>query len=203
MRNLGFPKVSAALPGRAGLVVVLTLLTGCGSGGRPVVYEDDQGFHFLPPPGWSERVRATDSAAGAQPPPGRQPSPPLPPLGVPALLSQERLLARYDRPSAGRLAWLRVTTADVAPSIALEECLAARPPGPGWRCGEKVQSLVVAGQPAARIVFAGRWSEHQYSNETVAVRKGEKAYFLTASFPASDDTAREQVREAIAGATWP
>jgi hypothetical protein len=28
-------------------------------------------------------------------------------------------------------------------------------------------------------------------------------YFITASFPASDDTAREQVRQSVADARWP
>jgi hypothetical protein len=60
----------------------------------------------------------------------------------------------------------------------------------------------VGGRPAARLAFAGRWGGQDYLCETVAVRKGDQVYLITASFPASDATAREQVRQAVAGATW-
>jgi hypothetical protein len=39
-------------------------------------------------------------------------------------------------------------------------------------------------------------------NESTAVRKGEQVYLFTASFPAADAAAREQVRKAVAGAAW-
>jgi hypothetical protein len=56
--------------------------------------------------------------------------------------------------------------------------------------------------PAARIAFVGRWDQQDYLCETTAVRKGEKVYFITASLPASDSKGLEQVRQAVAGATW-
>jgi hypothetical protein len=62
--------------------------------------------------------------------------------------------------------------------------------------------LEVSGRPAARIVFAGRWDNQPYVNETVAVRQAERVYLISASFPASDDEARQQVRQAVAGALW-
>jgi hypothetical protein len=34
------------------------------------------------------------------------------------------------------------------------------------------------------------------------VRKEENVYLITGSFPASDRTAREQVRQAVADAAW-
>jgi hypothetical protein len=65
-----------------------------------------------------------------------------------------------------------------------------------------VEALEVSGLPAARVALVGRWNGQEYINETVAVRRGEEIYLITASFPASDQTAREQVRQAVAGATW-
>jgi hypothetical protein len=65
-----------------------------------------------------------------------------------------------------------------------------------------MEDLEVSGLPAARIVFMGQWEGQQYFSETVAVRKDESVYLFTASFPASDSKAREQVRQAVANATW-
>jgi hypothetical protein len=100
------------------------------------------------------------------------------------------------------MAWLRVTIADLPSSMLLTECLATRAPGPDWKQESEEGSLEVSGLPAVRSVFAGRWDQQDYLCETVAARKGENVYFITASFPASDSTAREQVRQAVAGATW-
>src|SRR5438094_776934 len=50
----------AALPFRVAwstLAVVLALLAGCGPGRQTPVYQDEEGFHLTPPPGWSERAR--------------------------------------------------------------------------------------------------------------------------------------------------
>jgi hypothetical protein len=100
------------------------------------------------------------------------------------------------------MAWLRVTVADSPSSMPLKGCLSSRTPGPDWKRESEEGSLEVSGLPAARIVFAGRWDQQDYLYETVAVRKGENVYFITASLPASDSAAREEVRQAVAGATW-
>jgi hypothetical protein len=185
------------------LAVTLLVLAGCGSSRKLPVYDDEQGFHFTPPPGWSERARPGVGTAPAKPPGRRRPTdPPLPPLGVPGATAPERLLVRYDRLAAGRLGWLRVTTAAVPEALSLDACLSRRAPEPDWRREGNVEHLEVAGQPAARVAFAGRWSDQDYLSETVAVRKGVQVYFLSASFPASDRAARDEVRQAIAGATW-
>jgi hypothetical protein len=122
---------------------------------------------------------------------------PLPPLGKP-----ERLLVRYDRLTAGRLAWLRVTMTDLPASATLAAHLSGLAPKPTWRHEAEVGKLEVSGWPALRIAFVGRWDNQDYVSETVAVRKGDRVYLLTASFPAEDAEAREQVRVAVAGAVW-
>jgi hypothetical protein len=181
---------------RAGLALVLVGLVGCGPRGKPLVYQDDRGFRLTAPPGWVERARADAVPAGAQAGSRvrREQVLPLPPLG------EERLLVRYDRLTAGHLAWLRVGVADVPSSVPLAACLSA--PAEGWRADADVEDLEMGGLPAARAAFLGRWEGQEYRNESVAVRKGEQVYRITASFPAADDTAREQVRQAAAGAEW-
>jgi hypothetical protein len=177
--------------------VLVLLWSGCNS--RKPVYLDQQGFHFTPPPGWVERARddALPAKSGH-----RQPDLPLPKLSGPGSAAPERFLVRYDRLTAGHLAWLRVTVADVAASTPLPVCLSARSPGSNWKREADVEGLEVSGLPAARIAFVGRWNNQDYLNETVAVRHGEQVYLITASFPAPDSTAHEQVRQAIAEATW-
>jgi hypothetical protein len=125
----------------------------------------------------------------------------LPSLGVPGN-RPERLLVRYDRVLAGHHAWLRVTIADVPSSTPLKACLSTRLPGRAWKRESEEESLEVSGLPASRIAFAGRWHDQDYLCETVAVRKEENVYLISASFPAADATAREQVRQAVAGAVW-
>jgi hypothetical protein len=176
--------------------MALVLTAGC-SRPRQSAYQDRRGFRFPPPPGWSERAREDALPARAS---HRRQEVPLPPLGEPGQ-AQEQLLVRYDR-LAGVHAWLRVSLADVPSSTPLTAYLATRSPGRDWKREADVESLEVSGRPAARIAFVGRWIGHEYVNETVAVRQGEQVYVISASFPASDETAREQVRQAIAAATW-
>jgi hypothetical protein len=182
-----------------GLIAVLPQLTGCHAQ-QPPAYQNAQGFRFTPPPGWVERAR-DDALSGKTA--HRPPDLPLPRLGLPGSAAPERLLVRYDRLTAGHLAWLRITVTDLPSATPLPVCVAARAPGPTWKRESDVESLEVSGWAAARIAFTGRWSDQEYVSETVAVRQGEQVYFITASFPVADSTAREQVRQAVAGATWP
>jgi len=179
-------------------VALTLLLAGCDVRKQPV-YQDGRGFRFVPPPGWVERVRGDAAPAQSG---HKQQNVPLPPLDGPGR-QRERLLVRYDRTSTGYHSWLRVTVADSPTSTPLKTCLPTRLPGQGWKRESLEESLEVSGLPAARIAFVGRWLDQDYLCETVAVRKGEEVYLFSASFPASDRTAREQVRQAVAGATWP
>jgi hypothetical protein len=178
------------------LALLLAALLGCGPRPRPPVYEDEQGFHFTPPPGWSERARpAASSAATATRRGGAEL--PAPPLGP-----GERLLVRYDLPRAGRSAWIWVTTAQRPATTSLEALVAERAPRSDWRREGGVENLTVGGRPAARLAFAGRWGGQDYLCETVAVRREGQVYFITASFPAGEAAAREQVRRAVGEASW-
>jgi hypothetical protein len=175
------------------------LLAGCGRGQEPEVYKNAQGFRFTPPPGWVERARDDASAARTARP---QRHLPLPPLPVAGSRLPERLLVRYDRLTAGYLAWLRITVADEVRGTSLALCVSAHSPGRSWRQEGEPESLEVAGLPAARIAFTGRWDNQDYLCETVAVDQGQHVYFISASFPASDTAAREEIRQAVANAVY-
>ncbi len=171
-------------------IASLLLLFGCNSH-RPPVYEGKSGFRITPPPGWAQRVKDDLLPAKA----GKaQPDLPLPPLELSAGAEPERLLVRYDRVSAGHLAWLRVSAVDLPATTPLKEQVSLRAPGPNWQREAEPETLEVKGLPAARVAFTGRWGDQDYLNETVAVRQDEKVYFITASFPASDSAARELVQ---------
>ena len=177
-------------------LAVLVMLDGCGPSRKPPRYDDEQGFHFTPPPGWSERARPAASGPATAARRGGADLP-VPPPGP-----GERLLVRYDRPTAGRSAWTWITTAQRPASVSLETLLASRAPRADWRREGNPESLEVDGRPAARVAFAGRWSNQDYRCESVALCRGDQVYFITASFPAADATAREQVRQAVARITW-
>ncbi len=177
--------------------LLMLLIAGCKAPKQPV-YEDSEGFHFVPPPGWVERARGDAMPPGSS---SRQQNIPLPPLGLPGQ-SQERFLVRYDRISTSQHAWLRVSDADLPTSTHLKALLSTRLPGRGWKRESEEESLEVSGLPAARIAFAGRWYDQEYLCETFAVRRGEKVYLFSAAFPTADDTARQQVRQAVLQVSW-
>jgi hypothetical protein len=184
---------------RSAPVLLALLLTGCNSQKQPV-YQGTQGFRFTPPPGWVQRARE-----GVLPPAkaahGHK-NVPLPPLDLPGRTAHERLLVRYDRLAPGQMAWLRVTVADLLSTTSLPEWLSTETPGPEWKSESEVEQSEVNGLPAARVVFVGRWDNQDYICESVAVRREEQVYVITGSFPASDATAREQVRKAVSSASW-
>jgi hypothetical protein len=164
------------------MVLLAVAAGGCGPQQRERVYLAEAcGLRFVPPEGWSERARGDDAPGGA---------------------ARERLLVQYKRLQAGRPAWLRVSVADSLPGASPAACLAGRAPGRDWRKGSAVQPLEISGHPAARVAYAGHWNKQSLVSETVAVRQGDRVYYFTGTFPDGDDAAREQVRQAVAGATW-
>jgi hypothetical protein len=178
------------------LILPALLFAGCNSQTQPA-YQNKQGFRFTPPPGWVERARDDAMPAKSS---HRVQNVPLPPLAVPGQM-QERVLVRYDY-LAGKHAWLRITVANVPAATSLKSCIEKRSPERDWKREVDEENLDMSGLPAARIAFLGRWDQQDYLCETVAVRRGETVYFITASLPASDNTLREQVRQAVTSASW-
>jgi hypothetical protein len=175
------------------------LLLGSCTSQKPPAFQDKQGFRFTPPTGWVERARedALPSRSGHRPQ-----DLPLPKVSSPGNSDPERLVVRYDRLKAGDLAWIWVTVADLPHTKPLSAYLSSRSPGQSWKREMEPQHLEVSGLSATRIAFAGRWHNQDYLSEAVAIRRENQVYFITASFPATDSAARDQVRQAVAGATW-
>lgn len=181
---------------RAGLLsLALALVLGC-QPAKPPDYEDPSGLRYAPPPGWVERARPSISAGPAH----REANLPLPHLDA---RQNERLLVRYDRLTAGQLAWMRLSLADMPATKSLTACLTARAPDKSWRPEGDVESLELHGKPAARRAWRGTWMKQDYLCETTAMQRGEEVYLFTASWPADDPTAREQVRRSVADARLP
>src|SRR5262249_5811173 len=116
--------------------------------------------------------------------------------------SQDHLAVQYTRLTAGHPAWLRVSIADIATSVDLVKCLGSCSPAKGWRVSGQVESYELNGLPAARLALTGTWQKKDYQTEIVAVQQTGRVYFFSATFPASDEEGREQVRQAIAAASW-
>lgn len=180
------------------LVPVVLGVLGCGKEAPSPSYDDGRGFSFTPPPGWVERARDTAASATRRKHQGQ--GLPLPSLEAPGRSARIHMLARYDRVTAGRLAWVRLAATEAPASTPLSAFL--RAPTGDWRRDGKEESLEVSRQPAARASFLGRWEGQEYRCETTAVRHAGHVYLITASFPATDSAAREQVRTAVAGVTW-
>jgi hypothetical protein len=176
------------------LFAALLLLPSCRAA-KPPDYQDDTGVQFAPPPGWVERDRPAVLSQTH-----RKANVPLPPLDT---AHHERVLVRYDRLTKAEHAWLRLSVATVPATLTLERYLATRAPRPDWKREGDVETLEVNGKPATRAAWMGSWLKQEYLCETVAVRRGEEVYLFTASVPAGDTTAREQVRQAVAAAIVP
>lgn len=176
-------------------LLVSIVFMGCNSS-EPPTYQDRHGLRFTPPAGWVLRARedATPNLSSQ-----KQQGVPMPPMDSSGK-TKERLVARYDHLSSGHHAWFRVTLAEVPSSTPVQSCIAS--PGRGWKREGETENVEVGGLPAARLGFVGRWSNQDYRCETVAVRQDDKVYFFTASFPAADASAGQQVRQSLATATW-
>jgi hypothetical protein len=160
---------------------LLLVLVGCSAPRpQPSYRNEEYGFRFTPPAGWSERLpKERDEAARA-----------------------EHIVVQYKRLLAGRPAWLRVTVTGWPASAALEDCLRDRAAGTAWQREGSLEALVVSGEPAVRAAYSGRWNRLDLTCETVAVRRGERVFLFTSCFPAGEADARDQVRRSIASAAW-
>lgn len=162
--------------------ILVLAAAGCTCKHGQVEYQNEQaGFRFLPPAGWSERARAEDG---------------------PALAAKEQVLVQYKRLTAGRPAWLRVSSMAVDASVSPTTCLSHRNLGREWCVDSQPEGFEVNSRPASRVAYSGEWHKMSYLCEIVAIRCGERVYFFTASIPADDSAARDEVRQAIATATW-
>jgi hypothetical protein len=181
---------------RVSVPLLLTLLSAGCNGGPTFETAPELNLDFVPPPGW------TLVAGGNLPLSRGTYEPPLPRLDKTGK-TQERLIARYDHSISGGQAWIRVSQAISDPTRSFRKYVSAKSPGSGWRLKSEARELDCESVQAYRVVFAGRWQDQEYLNETVAIRRGRQVYIITASFPAADEHLRAQVRESIVNAIEP
>jgi hypothetical protein len=161
------------------LAAVLVLAAaGCGGAAPEESFRSEEhGLRFRPPTGWSERT-----PAGTRP-------------------ARDVVLVSYRRLTAGRPAWLEVSVVEGMTPASLASWLAGRQPA-GWRRQGPAEEYSWEGRPAARAAFAGRRGRHDVVSEVAAVRRGGRVYLFTGTFPAGDEDAREEVRQAVGGVSW-
>lgn len=174
------------------------VLVGCGSKNQ-LSFQSAEGLRFTPPAGWVERMRGDvlPPRVGSQ-----KLDVPLPAIETHGKSVRERLLVRYDRLTSSQHAWLRVSVAEAPVSVSPQSFASSKSPGPTWKRELEVESVEVAGMPAARTAFRGKWNGDAFISESVAIRKDAHIYLITATFPAPDTEARDQVRQAVARTSW-
>jgi hypothetical protein len=172
--------------------------TGCGAKNQ-LSFQGPAGIRFTPPAGWVERMRGDVTSPKIV---NQRLEVPLPAIDPSSKLAPERLLVRYDRLTSAEHAWLRLSVAEAPASLASQTFVSSRAPAPSWKRDSEIEQLEMAGQPAARTSFRGKWNGSEFISESVAVRRGAQIFLITATFPAHDSEAREQVRQAVARTAW-
>lgn len=180
----------AGIPDRARawlrLAAVCLLATGCEPGPRAPVLRDEMVFHdprlglrFLVPEGWHTRSRA-ELPAGA--------------------LDIERPIVEYARlglPAAG----MRVSAVDLAADRSIVGYLERTDLRKReFRAAQSLPSVDVGGVTAEAYVYAPVTTGP--TREVIAVRRGERVYFLRAEYAADDTSARDAFRRAVASVVW-
>jgi hypothetical protein len=180
---------SGPLTRLAGLALGLAFLGGCGETPRapplrddPVYQNDREGFRFLVPEGWQQRISGD----------------------VPGKADRERPLVEYRPIKAGEgPGSLRVSRIDLPPSADLGGQVAAPSHSvEKWVPVTAAEETAVGGQKGVRYSLTGRLGKGKLAKEVVAVRRGERVYLFTVIFEPKDNDAREALRRIIGSVTW-
>ncbi|MGL4552045.1 MAG: hypothetical protein ACRC33_12770 [Gemmataceae bacterium] len=163
---------------------------GCGETPRapalrddPVYQNEREGFRFLAPEGWRQRVRGEVQAGKVE---------------------RERPLVEY-RPTAASdgTAMLRVSLIDLAPSADVAAVVSAPSHSvEKWEPAGPPEEAAVGGAAGTRYAYTGRAGKGRLAKEVIAVRRGGRVYFFTALFDPKDADAREQLRRVVGSVIW-
>ncbi len=150
-------------------------------------YHDEQhGFRFAPPAKWFQQKRS-DYPSGHY--------------------EKEMVLIQYRSIDEGNAGVFRVSMVDLTANQSVAEYLSSRPAGvEGWSMVSAVEPTQAAGQRAERATYNGVWAgravPQSVTKEVVAVRRGERVYFITGIFAAGDTNTKTVLRKALASVTW-
>jgi hypothetical protein len=168
-------------------VAVLTV-AGCGRTDPPElqqgleVYHDDNGrFSFRPPAGWMQALRA-----GVQKGDRTQDSP----------------LVKYKYAAGKEIAFFQVSAVDLPEGTDVTAFLDKALTRDEKRTSKSPEDLIVGGIKATRDTFSTKWDREPMTREVVAVRRGPRVFFFTATFPPSNKSIRETVRKLLDSVTW-
>jgi hypothetical protein len=143
----------------------------------PVYRNKREHFRFLVPDGWIQSARQ-DLPSGR--------------------LEKERLLVQYRRLS-DQPAILEVSCTDLPESSDLAAYMAGPAFGSTqWHRLSPAEQFEVDGIAALRVTLAARVGAEDRAREVVVFRRGERVYFFTGLYAASDSSARDEIRRAVA-----
>ena len=176
--------------GAAVFGLVFGLMHGCGSDPRapallnePVYTNMQEGFRFVVPEGWKIQGRAEFPQK---------------------VMKEEHMLVEYRQIRDGKTLSLLVSMVDLPRDASFTDYVTQRlyPPS-GWKIAP-AEKLQLGEAPAERLVMTLRTDKDKEGivREVVAVRKGERVYFFSGSFPAKDTTGRDEIRKAVASLAW-
>jgi hypothetical protein len=172
-------------------LLVVLVATGAGCNDRPrapaledsTVYQNDrEGFRFLVPEGWTQQAKSAV-------PPGK--------------LDHEVVLVVYRRYTVNPPASLQVSIQDLPDDADLARVLIeARSEDTAWKLVRPPVEARVGTQTGKRLVFQGKSPLGRMDREVIAVRRGERVFFFTATFGPSDHASRDLMRQTFANVVW-
>jgi hypothetical protein len=172
----------------AALALGFSLIRGCDSRPRapalsdePVYVNMQEGFRFVAPEGWHIQGR------------GEFPQ---------EEVTKERMLVEYRQRREGKELSLLVSMVDVAPGTPVVDYVTKRLyPRGGWKL-LSFEPIRAGSLPAERLVLGAQIDKDDIIREIVAVRRNNRVYFFSGSFPAKDSKGRDEIRKAISSLTW-
>src|SRR5262245_2834988 len=172
----------------AALAMSFSLMQGCDSRPRapalsdePVYVNMQEGFRFVAPEGWHIQSR------------GEFPQ---------QELTKERMLVEYRHRREGRELSLLVSMVDVAPGTPISEYVTTRLyPRGSWKLlgADQIRAGTL---PAERLILGTQVDKEDVIREIVAVRRTNRLYFFSGSFPAKDSKGRDEIRKALSTLSW-
>ena len=146
------------------------------SGDAKEFHDTQVNLRFTPPASWSMQGRT---------------------MQAPNVEVKERLLVKFKRMLPGQYpAWLRVYVEDGTPA-SLADAVKHRKPGLAWSKPSPVQSLSVAGRPAAKVTYAGTYNGVPSTREIIGVQADDRTFWFISTYNIRDQAAPGETTAAI------